>query len=174
LPQDLKAFYANHDGMSIEWKFKLDSTSLIKYLNLKNNTSLNSYEISNLKDDITIPLGKIRINSLKELTKVGSVLNKDYSEPSVYDLDDMQDVPKALLVNSSSSHSLSSLSEKLSLNKEEDLNDLHDDLNNVRVIEKFISDEENEEEEQNDLDEIENQMKKDDDEEKHKSNLILL
>jgi hypothetical protein len=117
-------------------------------------------------------LGKIKINSLKELTKVGSVLNKDYSEPSVYDLDDLQDVPKALLVHSSSSQSISSLSEKLSFNKEEELNDFNDDLNNVRVIEKFISDEENEEEEQNDQDTVENETRKDDDEEKHKSNLI--
>lgn len=123
-------------------------------------------------------MGKIKINSLKELTKVGSVLNKDYSEPSVYDLDDLQDVPKALLVNSSSSQSISSLSEKLSSNKENDLNELNDDLNNVRVIEKFISDEdeneeEEEEEELNDEDDAENEFKKDDDEEKHKSDLTL-
>ncbi len=118
-------------------------------------------------------MGKIKINSLKELTKVGSVLNKDYSEPSVYDLDDLQDVPKTLLVNSSSSQSISSLTEKLSINREDDLNDLNIELNNVRVIEKFLSDEENEEEgEPNAPDEVENEIKKGGDEEKLKSNYI--
>ena len=63
-------------------------------------------------------MGKIQINSLKELTKVGSVLNKDFNEPSIFDLDDLQIVPKDFtenvkttnyLASSSSTSSLSSL-----------------------------------------------------------------
>lgn len=35
-------------------------------------------------------MGKIQVNSLKDLTRVGSVLTKDYLEPSVFDLEDIQ------------------------------------------------------------------------------------
>lgn len=40
-----------------------------------------------------ISLGKLQINSLKDLTKVGSVLFKDYKEPSIFDLEDLQEPP---------------------------------------------------------------------------------
>ena len=69
-------------------------------------------------DSTILPLGRIQINNLKELTKVGSVLNKDYCEPSIFDLDDLQTVPKHFahaskyatqgLTSSSSTSSLSS------------------------------------------------------------------
>ena len=35
-------------------------------------------------------MGRIAINSLNELTRVGSVLSKDFSEPSVFDLEELQ------------------------------------------------------------------------------------
>jgi hypothetical protein len=90
----LKAFYLKQNGMQITWKVKVDNTTII-------------------------PLGKLRINSLKELTKVGSVLKKDFEEPSIFDLDDLQSVPKFFLKGkgktknldfSSSSSSSSSIS----------------------------------------------------------------
>ena len=37
-----------------------------------------------------MPLGRMKINSLKDLTRVGSVLNKDNHEPSLFDLEDLQ------------------------------------------------------------------------------------
>ena len=75
--------------MLVEWKFKLDS-----------NTS--------------IPLGRMKINSLRDLTKVGSVLNKDYREPSVFDLEDLQQLPEALQVNNTNSVSSFSSSSSVS------------------------------------------------------------
>lgn len=36
-----------------------------------------------------LPLGRIQVNGLKELTRVGSVLSRDQAEPSVFDLDDL-------------------------------------------------------------------------------------
>jgi hypothetical protein len=32
----------------------------------------------------------MKINNIKELTKVGSVLSREYNEPSIYDLEDLQ------------------------------------------------------------------------------------
>lgn len=89
MPIDLKNFYSNQNGMLVEWKFKLDS-----------NTS--------------IPLGRMKINSLRDLTKVGSVLNKDYREPSVFDLEDLQQLPEALQVNNTNSVSSFSSSSSVS------------------------------------------------------------
>ncbi len=43
-----------------------------------------------------LPLGRIKINSLKDLTRVGSVLNRDLNEPSIYDLEDLQNATKPL------------------------------------------------------------------------------
>ncbi|CAF0926373.1 unnamed protein product, partial [Brachionus calyciflorus] len=68
LPQDLKNFYLIQNGLSIEWSVKLD-------------------------DSESMSLGKIQINSIKDLTKVGSVLSKDYREPSIFDLEDLQSPP---------------------------------------------------------------------------------
>jgi len=85
LPSDLKSFYSNQNGMLVEWKFKIDNSTLI-------------------------PLGRMQINSLKDLTKVGSVLNKDFREPSIFDLEDIQDSPEAFVASSNSVSSFSSAS----------------------------------------------------------------
>lgn len=68
LPQDLKSFYSSQNGLLIEWSIKLDDSNVLQ-------------------------LGKIQINGIKELTKVGSVLSKDYREPSIFDLEDLQSPP---------------------------------------------------------------------------------
>lgn len=60
-------------------------------------------------DDTKIPLGKIQINSLKDLTKVGSVLSKDYREPSIFDLEDLQVPPNMAQISSNSLANLNSL-----------------------------------------------------------------
>ena len=52
----------------------------------------------------------MQINSLKDLTKVGSVLNKDFREPSIFDLEDIQDPSEALIASSNSVSSFSSTS----------------------------------------------------------------
>lgn len=39
-------------------------------------------------------MGRIQVNAIKDLTKVGSVLSKDLREPSIYDLEDLQSPPK--------------------------------------------------------------------------------
>jgi hypothetical protein len=39
----------------------------------------------------------MQINSLSNLTKVGSVLFKDFKEPSIFDLEDLQEPPKEFL-----------------------------------------------------------------------------
>ena len=44
-----------------------------------------------------MPLGKLQINSLKDLTKVGTVLFKDYREPSLFDLEDLQEPPEEIM-----------------------------------------------------------------------------
>jgi hypothetical protein len=43
-----------------------------------------------------MPLGRMKVNSLKDLTRVGSVLNRDLNEPSIYDLEDLQNAAKPL------------------------------------------------------------------------------
>ena len=40
-----------------------------------------------------VPLGKIHIDGIKDLTRVGTVLTKDYREPSIFDLEDLQSPP---------------------------------------------------------------------------------
>lgn len=40
-----------------------------------------------------MPLGKIHLNGLNDLTKVGSVLSKDFREPSIFDLEEIQCPP---------------------------------------------------------------------------------
>ncbi len=64
----------------------------------------------NFKDSNQIPLGRIQINSLKDLTKVGSVLNKDLRDPSLFDLEDLQEQPEGLITSSTSVSSFSSTS----------------------------------------------------------------
>lgn len=70
LPSDLKAFYMNHNGILIEWKCKIDKETVL-------------------------PLGRIQVNGLKELTRVGSALSKEFSEPSLFDLDDIRDLSES-------------------------------------------------------------------------------
>ena len=41
--------------------------------------------------EVTTPLGKILINNVNDLTKVGTALQKDYKDPSLFDLEDVQD-----------------------------------------------------------------------------------
>ena len=41
-------------------------------------------------DEVTLPLGKILINNINDLTKVGTALQKDYKDPSLFDLEDVQ------------------------------------------------------------------------------------
>ena len=64
-------------------------------------------------------MGKIQINSLKDLTKVGSVLNKDFHEPSIFDLDDLQIVPREFIENSKTTNCLTSSSSTSSLSSSE-------------------------------------------------------
>jgi len=64
-------------------------------------------------------LGKIQINSLKDLTKVGSVLNKDFSEPSIFDLDDLQKVPREFMENTKTDNYITSSSSTSSLSSSE-------------------------------------------------------
>ena len=59
-------FYMTRNGWQFEWSFKTSATS-------------------------THALGRIKINGLGDLTEVGSVLVKDFMEPSVFDLDDLND-----------------------------------------------------------------------------------
>ena len=70
-------------------------------------------------DNSIFPLGKIQINSLKELTKVGSVLNKDFNEPSIFDLEDLQTLPKQLTRSSTLESHLTSSSSTSSLSSSE-------------------------------------------------------
>lgn len=68
MPNDMKQFYLNHNGLRIEWNFSLD--------------------------DQSIPLGKIQVNPLKELTRVSTALHKNMNDPSLFDLEDVQLPPK--------------------------------------------------------------------------------
>ena len=61
------------------------------------------------KDNSPIPLGRIQLNGLNNLTKVGSILTKDFNEPSLYDLEEIQTPPEALISSSISSFSSSSI-----------------------------------------------------------------
>ncbi len=72
-----------------------------------------------------ISLGKLQINSLKDLTKVGSVLFKDYKEPSIFDLEDLQEPPVEFLKN------LESDEEK------ENNHDLSNDDKTVEIVDDF-------------------------------------
>lgn len=85
-------FYMNHNGLLIEWKCKIDSmfffhiVSAIDILKFKHNCKILKL---NKKEETVLPLGKIQINGIKELTRVGSVLSKDFGEPSIYDLEEL-------------------------------------------------------------------------------------
>ncbi len=65
MPVDLKAFYLNNNGLQITWKLYVDT-------------------------DQTLSLGNIRINPLKDLTRVGTSLHRNMNEPSLFDLEDIQ------------------------------------------------------------------------------------
>ncbi len=69
-------------------------------------------------------MGKLQINSLKELTKVGSVLFKDYKEPSIFDLEDLQEPPAEFI-------------KKLETDEEKENNH---DLSNVEIVDDFSDD----------------------------------
>lgn len=69
MPVDLKTFYMQNNGLRIEWKFLGDGEQ-------------------------PIPLGKIQVNGLKELTRVSTALHKNVHDPSLFDLDDCQNGPK--------------------------------------------------------------------------------
>lgn len=89
MPTDLKQFYLNHNGISIEWNFSVD--------------------------DQSIPLGRINVNPLRELTRVSTALHKNLNDPSLFDVEDVQVPPKKpvekqkLQSKSSSTFSASSL-----------------------------------------------------------------
>jgi tubulin polyglutamylase complex subunit 2 len=44
----------------------------------------------NVDCDTTIEMGRIQVNRIENLTKVGSVLHRDFNEPSVFDLEELQ------------------------------------------------------------------------------------
>lgn len=46
-------------------------------------------------EETVLPLGRIQVNGLKELTRVGSALSKEFSEPSLFDLDDIRDLSES-------------------------------------------------------------------------------
>ncbi|RNA15524.1 dnaJ -like protein [Brachionus plicatilis] len=104
LPQDLRNFYSNHNGISIEWSVKIDD-----------------YE--------PLRLGRIQINSIKDLTKVGSVLSKDLREPSIFDLEDLQSPPKFASRNSMEIKSLLPEINELGSGDAESLSELSDEEN---------------------------------------------
>ncbi len=62
----MKTFYMTRNGWQFQWSFKTGATG-------------------------TYALGNIKINGIGDLTEVGSVLVKDYMEPSVFDLEDLND-----------------------------------------------------------------------------------
>ena len=90
-----------------------------------------------LKDSLVIPLGKIQINSLRDLTRVGSVLTKDYSEPSIFDLDDLQEPPKELLEPKQPSNLTEAILKGKQLGNDIEHNDLND---GNTLIEEFNMD----------------------------------
>jgi hypothetical protein len=65
MPVDLKAFYLNNNGLRITWKLHVDA-------------------------DQVIPFGDLRINSLKDLTRVSTALHRNPNEPSLFDLEEIQ------------------------------------------------------------------------------------
>lgn len=93
MPNDLKAFYLNQNGLKIDWKLSIDT-------------------------DQTIPLGKIQINPLKDLTRIGTASHKNSNEPSLFDLEDLQIAPKKHEKLTSKSESTISSSSLMSLGTE--------------------------------------------------------
>lgn len=88
MPNDLKAFYLNHNGMKIDWRFTVDV-------------------------DQSIDIGRLQINPLRDLTRVSTALHKNLNDPSLFDMEDIQVPPKKkqdkLNSKSSSTFSTSSL-----------------------------------------------------------------
>jgi len=93
MPLDLKSFYLNQNGLRIEWKFAVDSEQ-------------------------TVPLGKILVNPVKELTRVSTALHKNLNDPSLFDLDDIQIPPNKAERLASKSLDTFSSSSALSLGTE--------------------------------------------------------
>lgn len=103
---------------------------IVKSILLSFNSSVYFSKFQIKKDTTKIPLGKIQINGIKDLTKVGSVLSKDYREPSIFDLEDLQSPPD-----------LSQIKNSPSLN----FNGQSDDSNDARVDCLNLSDEDEDE-----------------------------